>query len=256
MLAARVEPALAMVDHQPIHVATMDKLVVRLVQLCRQKQGFTVFTLNLDHLVKRRRDPAFKAAYARATLVSADGWPVAVLAKRQGAAIDRVTGADLVEPICAAAAANAIPIYLFGSTSASLEKACATLQERYPGLDIRGAEAPPMGFDPTSEVAEAMAERIAASGAQICLVALGAPKQEIFADTMTQRFPGLGFLCIGAALDFVSGHQVRAPKLAQKLNVEWLWRLASNPRRMAFRYAYCAMVFADVVVRLSTTRTG
>lgn len=245
----------AVVDDQPINIATMSALIGRLMDLCRRNEGFTVFTLNLDHLVKRRRDARFKAAYSRATLVTADGWPVAAIARRQGVRVDRVTGADLVDPLCEAAAANHVPVFLFGSTVPSLEGAAHSLRKRYPRLDIRGMEAPPMGFNPTSSEAEAMAARIAATGAKLCFVALGAPKQELFADAMAQRFPQLGFLCIGAALDFVSGHQKRAPKLVQKLNVEWFWRMAGDPRRLAVRYGSCALVLGDVLLKLTAGRS-
>ena len=234
----------------------MRELVERLIDLCRRSQGFTLFTLNLDHLVKRRRDPRFKEAYDRATLVTADGWPIAAMARRQAGRVDRVTGADLVDPLCRAAAENGVPIFLFGSTPGSLEGAAQALKLRFPALDIRGMEAPAMGFDPTSDKAMDMARKIEASGARLCFVALGAPKQELFADAMAQHFPNLGFLCIGAALDFVSGTQKRAPKLVQVLNAEWLWRMLSNPRRMAVRYGSCALVLGDVLLRLTAGRAA
>ncbi|MDX7950585.1 WecB/TagA/CpsF family glycosyltransferase [Lichenihabitans sp. Uapishka_5] len=241
------ETPLAMVDNQPINVATMSDLVGRLMDLCRRGEGFTLFTLNLDHLVKRHRDHAFRSAYARATLVSADGWPVAAAARRQGARVERVTGADMILPVCEAAAREGVPIFLFGSSTASLDAAATALLRRFPALDIRGTEAPPMGFDPTSAAAHAMAERIAASGARLCFVALGAPKQELFSDAMTAKFPGIGFLCIGAALDFVSGQARRAPLAVRVLGAEWLWRLVSEPRRLAARYGDCAMFLARMM---------
>ena len=241
---------LAVVDNQAINVGTMSDLVRRMMDLCRRGEGFTLFTLNLDHLVKRHRDSAFRAAYARATLVSADGWPVAAAARRQGAQVERVTGADMILPVCEAAAREGVPIYLFGSSTASLAAACASLKVRFPALDIRGAEAPPMGFDPTSATAHDMAERIAASGARLCFVALGAPKQELFSDAMAARFPGIGFLCIGAALDFVSGQARRAPWAIRAIGAEWAWRLAAEPRRLAGRYGECALFLG----RLATGR--
>ena len=251
-----LDTAVAVVDQQPINVASMPDLVRRIVDFGRRGCGFTLFTLNLDHLVKRRRDPRFKAAYDRATLVSADGWPVAAIARRQDTAVERVTGADLILPLCEAAARNGLPVYFFGSTEASLASAGAALTQRFPGLDVRGMAAPPMGFDPVGDQAAALADTIAASGARLCFVALGAPKQELFADAMAQRCPEIGFLCIGAALDFISGRQRRAPHVVQKLKAEWLWRLAGDPRRMALRYGSCALVLADVVMKLPLGRAG
>ena len=254
MSSVSVRAPIAVVDQQPINVGTMPDLVGSLIGMSTRRQGFTLFTLNLDHLVKRRRDPRFRAAYSRATLVSADGWPVALLARRQGVEVERVTGADLVDPLCEAAARHGVPLFFLGSTLDSLEAAAGILRTRYPGLEIRGLAAPPMGFDPVSPDAVALAETVAASGAQLCFVALGAPKQELFSDAMASRFPHLGFLCVGAALDFISGRQRRAPRLFQKLRAEWLWRLASEPRRMVFRYGTCALVLADVMLKLTASR--
>ncbi|MBV9633271.1 MAG: WecB/TagA/CpsF family glycosyltransferase [Methylobacteriaceae bacterium] len=239
---------IATVDGQPINLATIDDAVARVIAAAKQAQDFTLFTLNLDHVVKRRHDADFRSAYRRATFVTADGAPIVRLARRQGARLDRTTGADLVLPVCTAAAQHAIPLHLFGSTEESLAKARSRLQSRFPRLDIRGAESPRQKFDPHSEDAAAAGTRIARSGARICLVALGAPKQEVFADRMMARGYGIGYLCVGAALDFISGEQQRAPRALQASGLEWFWRLAANPRRLALRYGRCAGVLADLAV--------
>jgi exopolysaccharide biosynthesis WecB/TagA/CpsF family protein len=243
------DPApLALIDAQPVNIASEAELLARISARLKQGLGFTLFTLNLDHLVKRRNDPRFCAAYGRATFVTADGAPVVALARRQGAALERTTGADLVLPLCAAAARDGVPVFFFGSSRASLDKAAAELKRRFPALDLRGLEAPPMGFDPFAPAADAFGARIAGSGARLCFVLLGAPKQEFFADRMAARYPGLGFLCVGAALDFISGAQKRAPLLVRRLNLEWAWRMCSNPARLASRYARCAVLLANLVL--------
>lgn len=241
---------LAVVDGQAINVAALPDAVRLCAQRAAQGLGFTLFTLNLDHLVKRRADAGFADAYRRATFVTADGWPVAWLARRQGAAaVERATGADLVDPLCAEAARLGLSVHFFGASDETLKKAAAILTARHPGLVIAGLEAPPMGFDPASRAAEEAADRIAASGARLCFVAFGAPKQEVFSDRMARRHSGVGFVCIGAALDFIAGEKRRAPAFFQRTGLEWAWRLLSEPRRMTGRYARCAAVFADVAVR-------
>lgn len=240
-------PPLAEIDGQTINIATLDQAIEAALGRAAEKRGFRLFTLNLDHLVKRRHDPAFSAAYQEADFVSADGTPVAVLARRQGADVERTTGADLVEPLCREAAKRGIPIAFFGSNSETLGKTADALRQRHRGLLIHHLEAPPYGFDPASPEAEAAARRIAESGARIVLVALGAPKQELFASHMARITPELGFICIGAALDFIAGTQVRAPVIFQKTGIEWVWRLATNPARMARRYWLCALVLARIV---------
>src|SRR5262249_6753172 len=77
------------------------------------------------------------------------------------------------------------------------------------------------------------------SGADICFVALGAPKQELFADYAKSILPTVSFVCIGAGLDFIAGAQVRAPGWMQRWNLEWLWRAASDPQRLLYRYLLC-----------------
>lgn len=241
-------PELALIDGQMINIASMHDAIATPIALARQNKGFLFFTLNLDHLVKRRDDPRFRSAYDKATLISADGAPVAWLARRQFPTMARATGADLVLPLAIEAANHAVPIAFFGTSDAVLEKSAAALKATAPELEIAFAESPPLGFDPVSPAAEAAAARIAASGARIVFVALGAPKQELFAAHMAERFPQLGFICIGAALDFIAGAQVRAPGILQKLGLEWVWRLASNPARMARRYALCAGIMARLVL--------
>jgi exopolysaccharide biosynthesis WecB/TagA/CpsF family protein len=243
-----------------INIATLDDAVQASLGRAEEKRGFRLFTLNLDHLVKRRNDPMFSAAYQSADFVSADGAPVAVLARRQGAEVSRTTGADLIEPLCREAARRGIPIAFFGSNLETLEKSASLLRTRHRGLLIEHIEAPPYGFDPFSAEAEAAALRLAQSGARIVFVALGAPKQELFASHMAQITPDLGFICIGAALDFIAGTQLRAPVIFQRVGLEWVWRLATNPARMAKRYGLCALVLVRIIAsgaygRASALRT-
>ena len=204
-------------------------------------QGFAVATLNLDHIVKLRRDAAFGAAYLAQTHVVADGNPVVWLCLLAGHRVELVPGSDLMAPVVELCARMGMPVALVGSTDAVLAVAAARLEAEHPGLRVVARIAPPMGFDPTGAEACAVLDRVAASGARVVLLALGAPRQEELAALGRQRQPGLGFLSIGAGLDFIAGQQKRAPVWMRRLALEWLWRLASNPRRLAVRYAACAL---------------
>ena len=240
--------ALVKIDGQPVHVAclrdALEKMTVRLAN----GAGFTLFTFNLDHVVKRRNAAEFREAYDRATFVTADGAPIVWLARRIGVKLERTTGADLVEPLCTEAARQNFKVALFGSSQDSLESAARVLRRKNPNLDICFIEAPGAAFDPFSPEARDAAERIAISGARICFVALGAPKQELFCDRMASLHPHIGYLGIGAALDFLSGEQHRAPRVLQNSGLEWAWRLATNPSRMAGRYARCAAALLDMAL--------
>ncbi|UPJ51664.1 WecB/TagA/CpsF family glycosyltransferase [Bradyrhizobium sp. 200] len=147
-----------------------------------------------------------------------------------------VTGSDLIASISAEAERCGKSIYLFGSRPQVLNKASRLLQERNAGLTIAGVFAPPQGFDPTSEYARHCIATIGRSGADLCFVALGAPKQELFADHGGSLLPNTSFVCIGAGLDFIAGAQVRAPYWMQRWGLEWLWRAGSDPQRLLYRY--------------------
>jgi exopolysaccharide biosynthesis WecB/TagA/CpsF family protein len=247
-LAGAIKP-LAIIDGWPLTMATPDQTVRAVVYRAERAESFTVNTLNLDHLVKLRRDPQFRAAYQRATIVTADGAPIVWLARRQGAKVVRTTGADLILPLVMEAARCQLPVYLFGTTPEVLEKCGAALQKVTGNtLVICGAAAPPQGFDVNGPGADAAINAMRAAGARLVFVALGAPKQEIFAARAVAAELGAGLVCIGAALDFIVGSQTRAPQLFRDHGLEWVWRLATNPRRLAGRYAACAVVLADLAL--------
>jgi N-acetylglucosaminyldiphosphoundecaprenol N-acetyl-beta-D-mannosaminyltransferase len=208
-----------------------------------------VFTLNLDHIVKIRNDAMFRGAYGRAGLITADGFPIVLACRVQGRRVSRVAGSDLIAPISAEAARSGKSIYLFGSSLQVLIKASRLLHDRNAGLTIAGVSAPPQGFNPTSADARRCIETIGNSGADLCFVALGAPKQELFADHGKSLLPNISFVCIGAGLDFIAGVQVRAPHWMQRWGLEWLWRAASDPQRLLYRYLLCVAALPGVLAR-------
>ncbi|MFO1168195.1 MAG: WecB/TagA/CpsF family glycosyltransferase [Rhodoblastus sp.] len=213
-----------------------------------EARGFSLFTLNLDHVVKLRGSEAFRRSYGTADLVSADGWPIVWYFRRRGVAIERTTGADLALPLCARAEAAGIPVFFIGPQPHVQARALEALRERHPDLKIAGSDA--AIIDPDDQTAmDDLARRIRASGARLCFICLGAPKQEFVAEALKARCPGVGFLCVGAALDFISGAVKRAPIWVQRIGMEWAWRLSSDPLRLAPRYLMCAEVFVQIAMR-------
>jgi N-acetylglucosaminyldiphosphoundecaprenol N-acetyl-beta-D-mannosaminyltransferase len=210
-------------------------------------RGFTLATLNLDHVVKIGRNEAFRKAYAAHSHVTADGNPIVWLCAMAGQSVELVPGSELVDPVAGLAAAQGVPVALLGSTEPALERAAAALVARHPGLDVAARIAPPMGFDPVGPDAADCIARLRASGAGLCFLALGAPKQEIFAAHAQAELPNMGFLSIGAGLDFLAGSQKRAPAIFRALALEWLWRLAGNPRRLFGRYAACFAILPTAI---------
>lgn len=237
------------VDGQVITTRSLADAMSAITTRLHQVGSFLVCTVNLDHLVKLRTDSAFRDAYARAEVVLPDGFPIVKFARMKGVALERASGADLVEPLCREAAALGYPVYLFGSTLKSLSDAGRALSAKIPALEIAGAYAPPANFDVTSPLADEAISIIGQSGARICLVALGAPRQEVFAARALDGTDRIAFVAIGAALDFLAGSQTRCPPLLRRLDLEWAWRAASNPRRLVPRYAACAVLFAELYAR-------
>jgi N-acetylglucosaminyldiphosphoundecaprenol N-acetyl-beta-D-mannosaminyltransferase len=218
-------------------------------------KGFAIATLNLDHVVKMRRNPHFLRAYRAHSHVVADGNPIVWLSHLAGRSDVRlVPGSELITPVAALAARLGTPLAFLGSTEPVLALAADRLKAQYPGLKIAACLAPPYGFDPEGAAADAMLDEVAASGARICFLALGAPKQELLAARGLARHPQMGFLSIGAGLDFIAGHQTRAPAWVRKIAMEWLWRMLTNPKRLARRYMECALVIPSLTGQALSAR--
>jgi UDP-N-acetyl-D-mannosaminuronic acid transferase (WecB/TagA/CpsF family) len=162
----------ASADGWEITVPTRADALASIAAAVQRGQGFSVCTLNLDHLVKLRRSASFRAAYRAAAFVTADGAPVAWLARRGGANVELATGADLVIPLAVKAAQIGCGVYLFGSTPDVLETAGQVLIKAGDGsLKISGRASPSGQFDPTGPEADAAIEQIKASGAGLCFLA-------------------------------------------------------------------------------------
>jgi exopolysaccharide biosynthesis WecB/TagA/CpsF family protein len=212
-------------------------------------KGFALATVNLDHLVKLRANPGFRTAYARQDMVVADGNPIVWLSKLAGRPVALVPGSDLVLPLVRAAAQCGRPVVLFGSAPGALAGAAQSLRAQVPGVVVARTIAPPFGFDPSGDAAREMLRDIASVGPCLCLIALGAPKQEEFAALGRALAPQAGFASVGAGVDFLSGHQQRAPELARRFALEWLWRALQNPKRMVPRYLSCAAILPGQALR-------
>jgi exopolysaccharide biosynthesis WecB/TagA/CpsF family protein len=247
-IPARLSPVYV-VDGQPIHVASLRETCRVILDRIRPDRSFFVCTLNLDHLVKLREDSAFRRVYSEAEIVTADGYPIVFLAGLDRVPIERVTGVDLVAALCAAAALRDFSIFIVGPDAEANTRCARRLQADIPTLRIGGAAVAPLKFDPTGEDAIALVETIRRSGAKLCFVGLGAPKQETFAALVTRCVPGAAFIPVGAAIEYIAGTKRRAPHSFQRAGIEWTWRLMAEPRRLAGRYARGASLFLGLLLR-------
>lgn len=209
--------------------ATARQTVRRLMAPGRRR----AFFINAHCCNMRHRDPAYARAVARADMLLPDGVGVEIAAKMNGVALgENLNGTDLIPLVLAEAAKCGQSVFLFGGKPGTAAAAAAALVHKTPGLRIAGTRD---GYEGAAD-SEAVIKQINDSEADIVLVALGVPAQEIWLDRHAGALQARLTLGVGAFLDFHAGNVMRAPRLLRQMRGEWLWRLAQEPRRLAGRY--------------------
>jgi N-acetylglucosaminyldiphosphoundecaprenol N-acetyl-beta-D-mannosaminyltransferase len=216
-----------------------------------QKDCRFVVTPNVDHAVLYQRHAGLRQAYANASLVLADGMPVVAAARLLGRRLPgRVPGSDLAPELFAAAARHgALRVYLLGAGPGVAERAAVNIAARWPAVHVVGTYSPPLGFERDRNENDKILAQIAAAKPDVLLVGLGAPKQELWVNAHRHRIEAAATLCIGATIDFLAGEKKRAPRWMRRAGLEWLHRVASEPRRLLGRYARDACIFPSLVAR-------
>jgi N-acetylglucosaminyldiphosphoundecaprenol N-acetyl-beta-D-mannosaminyltransferase len=177
-----------------------------------------------------------RAALNGADWVTPDGMPVVWALRLFGArGAGRVYGPDLMLALTELSARKRYAQYYFGGGPGVAEALAETLQRRFAGLKIAGVYCPPFR-DLTPDEEQAMLEHINASGAQVVWVGLGSPKQDLWMARYRPRLKPPLLVGVGAAFDFFTGRQAQAPHWLQRSGLEWLFRLAHEPRRLWRRY--------------------
>jgi len=210
-----------------------------------------VVTPNVDHVVLLETNPALREAYADASLVLADGWPLVAVSRLVGKALpERAAGSDLVvELLEAAGKRGGLRVFLLGGDPGVAERAAANIRTRWPKVVVAGTDSPPRGFEEDPSRNEAILAAIRTARADAVFVCLGAPKQELWVHSHRDSIDAPAALCVGAAIDFLAGSRSRAPSWMRAAGLEWLHRLAGEPRRLLPRYAKDAWVFPRLVWR-------
>jgi N-acetylglucosaminyldiphosphoundecaprenol N-acetyl-beta-D-mannosaminyltransferase len=219
---------------------TMPEAVAEILAGTERPFRFIV-TPNVHHLVRLHDDGReLRASYDRAWRVLCDSRILARLAALRGVELPVVTGSDLTAALVPAAAKRCLSVTVIGSTAED----CAKLAFLHPGLRIE-FYAPPMGFIRSEAEIARCVDFVVAKQSDLVFLAVGMPQQEILARRIADNPEARGVgLCIGASIDFLTGKQQRAPRWVQKLSLEWLYRLGSDPRRLARRYLIeCPRIF-------------
>jgi N-acetylglucosaminyldiphosphoundecaprenol N-acetyl-beta-D-mannosaminyltransferase len=216
-------------------VGAVDDAADAVVRRARERVGGYGVLCNVHVLMTASDDEDVRDALENATWAFADGAPIAWLQRRGGDVVaERVTGADLMWRVLEEGRAHGLRHALLGSTPRVLDSLRERIQTLLPDVEIVGAISPSFasGAADTADVMDALV----ASRPDVVWCALGAPKQELWMRRHAERLAPAILLGVGAAFDFHAGTKARAPKWMQRVGLEWLHRLASEPRRLGGRY--------------------
>lgn len=230
-----------------------DAATARVLDAARDQRPLALTALAVHGVMTGVADRDHNALLNSLDVVAPDGQPVRWgLNLLHGARLDeRVYGPDLALQVVDRLADEGLGLYLYGSTQATLDRLVAALRRRRPDLVIAGAEPSRFRALEADEELE-VARRIRESGARCVLVGLGCPRQEVFVAGMRPLL-AMPLLAVGAAFDYHAGQLRRPPAWMQRRGLEWLWRLALEPRRLWRRYL---LLNPHYLARLAAQRLG
>jgi exopolysaccharide biosynthesis WecB/TagA/CpsF family protein len=223
-------------DHEVVHefdAFDLSAFAAEAARFGQDRYGYVV-TPNVDHLVRYHEDAAFRGCYHEAAYVLLDSRVAArLISVLKGLTVPVCPGSDLTLALLTHGTVSPDRIVFIGGSA----EQSAAIAARFRLLNVRHHN-PPMGFITDPEALERCLEFIeGASPFRFCFLAVGSPQQETLARLLGARGRARGLaLCVGASLNFITGAEKRAPEWMQRSALEWLYRLAQNPRRMSGRY--------------------
>lgn len=243
-MTASMKKRISLMGMKIDHVTEQQVVTAIEGSLARGRGGW-VITPNLEHLRRFSRESSLQRYFEQADLVLADGMPLVWASRLKGTPLPaRVAGSDLIWSLSMEAARQGRSIFVLGGTRQAGWEAARRLKERCPGLRIGGMIYPPYGFERDPRAMDQIVETLEEMRPDIVYVGLGFPKQEEVIAHLHDRFPQTWFLGIGISIGFVGGQVARAPIWMQRAGLEWLHRLAQEPRRLGPRYLVRGLPFA------------
>ena len=236
-------PTVSLMGLDVAAVSERDTINYVLDGLVRRRGGW-VCPANLDVLRQWRGSPYVRELVAAADLVVADGMPLVWAGELQGSPLpERVAGSSLILTLTAAAAHAGASVFLLGGNPGTADAAVAKLTSLSPQLRLAGTLCPPFGFDRDPAWLDRIEQLLRATAPDIVYVGLGFPKQERLIADLRGRLPTTWFVSCGVSFSFVSGEIPRAPETMQRLGLEWLYRMAQEPKRLYRRYLFHGIPF-------------
>jgi N-acetylglucosaminyldiphosphoundecaprenol N-acetyl-beta-D-mannosaminyltransferase len=216
------------------------------------RQGGVVYTPNVDHLVKLQRDRDFYDIYRQADYRVCDSQIVFYIAKFLGFAIkEKISGSDLFPAFYTYYRHDlSMEIFLLGAKSGVAQRAQDCINQKLDRRIVIGAHSPSYGFETNEAECQRIVALINDSRATVLAIGVGAPKQEKWIAKYRHQLTHVKvILAIGATIDFEAGELRRAPRWASQVGLEWLYRLASEPKRLWKRYLLEDLPFLGLVLR-------
>lgn len=218
-----------------IAVVSMEKLVKYLQIHRKELQGQYICVSNVHTTVMAYEDAIYRSVQNGAALAIPDGGPLSSVAHRRGyTEMQRTTGPDLMEEIFSISVSNGYRHFFYGSTEETLERLKTNLETKYPGIQISGMFSPPFRKVTMQEDKEIIS-LINDTHPDFVWIGLGAPKQELWMAAHKGKIEGL-MIGVGAGFNYHAGELQRAPQWMQHCNLEWLYRLFQDPKRLFKRY--------------------
>ena len=220
----------------PFHNVTMDETIAFVDQKIRRRGFHQIATANVDFLIQAIRDKELQDILCSCDLIIPDGMPILWAAKLLGSALkQRVCGVDLVPRLAELCVRENYSMFILGASEQNSARAAQNLTAMYPGLRIAGRYSPPlMPLERMNH--DDILRRIARARPDILLVAMGNPKQEKWLAMHRDRLNVPICVGVGGSIDFIAGAAKRAPHWMRASGMEWIYRLAQEPKRLAGRY--------------------
>jgi N-acetylglucosaminyldiphosphoundecaprenol N-acetyl-beta-D-mannosaminyltransferase len=223
-----------------VDMVDMQQSLARIEEIVREKEPSQIITLNAEIAYKAQNDPSLTGLINSAGLVTPDGIGIIWAARILGYSLkERVTGIDMLYRLCETAAQKGFKVYLLGAAPGVAQIAGESLVKRYPGLEICGIH---HGFFKEGEDKNIIKD-IELKSPDILLVGLGAPKQEYWIKNNLNKIKVPACIGVGGSFDVIAGIKKRAPDLLIRLNLEWLFRLISEPKRFRRQLVLPKFVF-------------